>query len=179
MKLSHIAKSQWYTYCCSLSFFFCIFYTSTDSWGCHCAPYRRLEQRRTSAITRWESAIFMSDWTWVEKKPKSIQVTMQCCVSSTRGSSQPSRSPPRRLADGTSFLNIRTDSWPFFLPWENRREIIGAAAGGPAVKLHPDHFYLKRKKSVGTRSTSWWVSLLWWSPEGVTAMLSWLNYPPC
>lgn len=76
-----------------LLLFICISYTSTDFWGCHCAPCRHLEQRGASAITRWESAIFMSDWTRVEK---SIQVTMQCCVSSTRGSSQPSRSPPPR-----------------------------------------------------------------------------------
>lgn len=93
------------------------------------------------------------------RKKKSIQVTMQCCVSSTRGSSQPSRSPPPpRWWDIISEHQDRVLAFFFFFffPVRIGGEIIGAAAGGPAVKLHPDHFFGKERKMLAHGQCGGW-----------------------
>lgn len=92
MKVSHIIKSQRYTYCCSFLFVQCIQAQTLEV--AIAPPYCLLEQRRTSAIKR---KCHLHFWfkVWKPHPPlPHIQVTKQSCVSSTRGSLQPSQNQP-------------------------------------------------------------------------------------
>lgn len=185
MKLRHVAKSQWYTYCCSL--FFCVYILYKRRLLR--LPLRPLPSPRTTTnvrdLTRWESAIFMSDWTWVEgkKKKKTIQVTMQCCVSSTRGSSQPSRSPPQpRWWDIISEHQDRVLAFFFFFLsslWESEGRLSGLPLEAPQGNYTLIIFFWNERKMLAHGQCGGWFHYFDGSPEGVTAMLSRLNYPPC